>query len=106
MTSKRPDAAAINASPLILLSRIARLDLLLVLERRLVVPTPALLDDAAARRCAGSLRIPYTGTAGLVLLAKRRGLIPAASAVLGELIAAGMYMSPAALADLLRAAGG
>jgi predicted nucleic acid-binding protein len=35
-------AAVIDASPLILLSRIVRLDLLLTLGRRLVVPVPVL----------------------------------------------------------------
>ena len=35
----------------------------------------AMIDDAAARRCAISLNVPTLGTAGLVVLAKRRGLI-------------------------------
>jgi predicted nucleic acid-binding protein len=34
-----------------------------------------MIDDAAARRCAISLNVPTLGTAGLVVLAKRRGLI-------------------------------
>ena len=43
-----PEAAAvIDASPLILLSRISRLDLLLTLRRRLVVPVPVLEEIRA-----------------------------------------------------------
>jgi len=160
-----PDTAAvIDTSPLILLSRISRLDLFLTLRRRLVVPIPvleeirakgdqaptvraveqanfleevpalpipepirrwdlgrgessvlawarehpgtlALLDDMEARRCAESQAIPLLGTAGLVLLAKRRGFIPAASPVLRELVAGGMYLSEQTVAELLRRAG-
>lgn len=33
------------------------------------------VDDRAARRCARVLDIPLLGTAGVVVLAKRRGLI-------------------------------
>ena len=157
-------AAVIDASPLILLSRISRLDLLLTLERRLIVPTSvlqevrakgdqdpavqdvgraryleevpalpipepirrwdlgsgeasvlawamehpgtlALLDDLEGRRCAESQGISLLGTAGLVLLSKRRRLIPAAAPVLRELVAKGMYLSEATLASLLRRAG-
>ena len=157
-------AAVIDTSPLILLARISRLDLLLTLRRRLVVPVPvleeirakgdqdpivreleharyleevpalpiseqtrrwdlgsgessvlawatehpgtlALLDDMEARRCAESLGISLLGTAGLVLLAKRRGSIPAALPVLRELIAGGMYLSELTVAELLRRAG-
>jgi predicted nucleic acid-binding protein len=157
-------AAAIDASPLILLSRVGRLDLLLTLERRLIVPRPvldeiyakgnadpaaksllaapyleaasalqipqailrwglgkgessvlawaaehpgalALLDDLAARRCAQALAVPVLGTAGLVLLAKRRGAISSASAVLNQLREAGMYLSQSILATLKARAG-
>src|SRR5579863_8055162 len=47
-TWSMPEAAAvIDASPLILLSRISRLDLLLTLERRLVVPVSVLEEIRA-----------------------------------------------------------
>jgi predicted nucleic acid-binding protein len=52
-----------------------------------------ILDDLPARRCARVLNIPTQGTLGLVLVAKQRRLIPAVGPVLGELRAAGMYMS-------------
>jgi predicted nucleic acid-binding protein len=160
-----PEAEAVlDASPLILLSRSSHLDLLLSLQRPLVVPFPvfeeirakgsadsavlsveraaflrivptppipdaierwdlgrgessvlalakehpgalALLDDREARRCAESLDIPLLGTAGLVLLAKRRGVVALAAPLLRELIAVGMYLSERTLAELLRRAG-
>ena len=55
--------------------------------------TEAILDDLAARRCAATLGIPVRGTLGLVLTAKRRGLIPAARVVLEQLRQSGMYLS-------------
>ncbi len=36
----------------------------------------AVLDDAAGRRSAEALGIPFIGTGGLLLLAKKEGLIP------------------------------
>jgi predicted nucleic acid-binding protein len=51
------------------------------------------IDDAAARRCAEVLGIPVIGTLGVILLAKRRGTIPHARTVIGELKRHGMYLS-------------
>jgi len=65
----------------------------------------ALLDDMEARRCAESQGIPLLGTAGLVLLAKRRGFIAAALPVLRELVTGGMYLSEPIFTELLRRAG-
>lgn len=55
--------------------------------------TVAVMDDLAGRRCAEALKIPVNGTLGLVLIAKKRGLIPAARPVLETLRNAGMYLS-------------
>ena len=41
-----------------------------------------ILDDGAARRCARSLGLNIKGTLAVVTLAKQRGLIPSAAAVL------------------------
>ena len=65
----------------------------------------ALLDDLEARRCAESLGISVLGTAGLVLLAKRKGTVELAAPLLRELISAGMYFSERTLGELLRRAG-
>jgi len=67
--------------------------------------TTAILDDLAARRCANSLGIPLRGTLGLVLTAKRRGVIPQARPVLEQLRAAGMYLSDSVMNRALKTAG-
>jgi predicted nucleic acid-binding protein len=59
--------------------------------------TEVIVDDLAARRCAMSLNIPVRGTLGLVLIAKQRGVIPAARPVLEKLKLSGMYLSDAVL---------
>jgi predicted nucleic acid-binding protein len=53
----------------------------------------AVLDDLAARRCAQALGLQIIGTLGLVLKAKRAGLIPSASQALDAITAAGLYIS-------------
>ena len=65
----------------------------------------AILDDRLGRRCARSLGIPVRGTVGVVLLAKRRGIIPAARPVVDSLRAAGLFISPAMLGTSLRLVG-
>ena len=54
----------------------------------------AVLDDRAGRRCARALGIPYRGTLGVVLLAKKRGVIPAARPIIEALRRVGLYVSP------------
>jgi len=56
-----------------------------------------LLDDLPARRCAASLNLPFHGTLGIVLLAKRRGNIARARPVLEDLLRKGMYLSRSTL---------
>jgi predicted nucleic acid-binding protein len=140
----------LNASPLIVLARIGREDLLLALAERVVVPRPvaaeiqagpaqdparqvleagrftvvdtsppppellawdlgrgetavlslalaertwtAILDDAAARRCARSFSVPVKGTLAVVLLAKQRELIPSAAGVIQALLTGGFRL--------------
>ena len=67
--------------------------------------TVAVLDDLAGRRCAEALGIPVTGTLGLVLGARKRGMIPAARPVLEELRDNGMYLSSAVLERALALVG-
>jgi predicted nucleic acid-binding protein len=54
----------------------------------------AIVDDLAARRCAKVLGVPLLGTLGLVLKAKRLGMVPAARPAIEKLLIAGMYLSP------------
>lgn len=51
----------------------------------------AVLDDAAARRCAQSLGLAVVGSIGVVLRAKAAGLIPEARPWLLKLREAGMF---------------
>lgn len=65
----------------------------------------AVLDDAAARRCAQSLDIPVVGTLGILLAARRKGWIPAAQPVIEQLISEGLYLSPSLVAEALAEIG-
>ncbi|MFL6198793.1 MAG: DUF3368 domain-containing protein [Thermoanaerobaculia bacterium] len=154
----------VNASPLIFLARIDRLDLLASLAKLLVVPEAVLreieagsdrdrtaeqlkadssilrvddlpvpdrirlwdlgagesqvlahglerpgsevvLDDLAARRCALGLGLPMVGTLGVVILCRRRGLIPAARPVVEALVGAGLRLAPALVDGALARVG-
>lgn len=52
-----------------------------------------LLDDQAGRRTASSLGLSVIGTAGLLLLAKRRGLIPEVMPLLEAIRGNGYWLS-------------
>jgi predicted nucleic acid-binding protein len=62
----------------------------------------AIIDDLNGRRCAMLLNIPLRGTLGMILVAKKRGLIPKARPVIEELIRAGLYLSRQILNEALR----
>ncbi len=53
----------------------------------------AVLDDLDARRCAKALGVPVIGTLGVVLRAKRLGLIDAARPIISALRTVGLYVS-------------
>jgi len=53
----------------------------------------AVIDDREARRCAAALHCRHTGTLGIIVLAKRRGVIPSIREYLGKLKEAGLYLS-------------
>lgn len=65
----------------------------------------AILDDLQARRCADAHQLPVRGTLGLVMIARQRGLIPAARPLLDTLRQAGMYLSDAVLNRALAMVG-
>jgi predicted nucleic acid-binding protein len=56
-------------------------------------PIAAVIDDRTARRGARSLGIRVLGTGGVLLLAKRRGLLPAVTDGLNRLRDAGLWLS-------------
>ncbi len=53
----------------------------------------AIVDDRAARRCAQALGIVTLGTGGVLVLAKRRGLISSVSSRIQLLRDAGLWLS-------------
>ena len=65
----------------------------------------AIIDDLAGRKCAASLHIPVRGTLGIVLAAKKRGIIPQARPVLENLIRSGLYLSKPILNEALKRVG-
>jgi predicted nucleic acid-binding protein len=64
-----------------------------------------LLDDAAARAEARARNIAITGTAGVLLVARQRKLIPAVRPPLEKLFAAGFRMSPGVISAILEESG-
>lgn len=67
--------------------------------------TLIILDDDAARRYAASAQLPFTGTLGVLLAAKAKGLIPAVKKPLDALIAYGIRISPVVYQSALTKAG-
>ncbi|KKD37955.1 MAG: DUF3368 domain-containing protein [Limnoraphis robusta] len=65
----------------------------------------AIIDDAAARRVARTLEIPVLGTVGILLLAKKRGLIPSVTIPIQALRDAGLWLADEFVQSLLRQTG-
>ncbi len=65
----------------------------------------ALIDDRAARRCAETLGIKTLGTGGILILAKKRGLIETVSVELKKLQDAGLWLSDEIADVILKQAG-
>lgn len=64
-----------------------------------------LMDDFAARAEALACGVVVTGTAGVLLTARQRNLIPAVRPPLEKLFAAGFRMSPGVIDTILKEAG-
>lgn len=65
----------------------------------------AMVDDAGARRCARTCGIPSLGTGGVLILAKRRGLIASVAESLTALRNAGLWLSDELVTLLKQQAG-
>jgi predicted nucleic acid-binding protein len=65
----------------------------------------AMVDDAAARRCARTLGISTLGTGGALVLAKRRRLIPSISPAIQALRDSGLWLSEEVVNLLKQQAG-
>lgn len=76
--------------------------LMLALESREAI---VVLDDALARRVAETFGLRLTGTLGLLLDAKRAGLIPAVGPLLHQLQALRFRVAPHTRAAVLKLAG-
>jgi predicted nucleic acid-binding protein len=68
-------------------------------------PARAIIDDYAARKLATVLSVQVTGTLGLALLAKQRGLVPLARPLVEEFARAGLYLSESFVQRALRFVG-
>ncbi len=66
---------------------------------------PVILDDKKARAVARRAGLSVIGTLGVLLLAKRQGILPRIEPVLGALREAQFHMSPALYGEALRLAG-
>lgn len=65
---------------------------------------PVVLDDLRARRVAEEIGLAVTGSAGVLVQAKRMGLIPAVEPILTELRTVGLYLNEATIKRLLQLA--
>jgi len=63
------------------------------------------LDDLPARNLAQRLNIPFIGTLGILLAAKRRGLIPAIRELIDTLRRGGFRVANELYENVLRSAG-
>lgn len=52
-----------------------------------------ILDDFAARSCARDLKIPFVGTGGLLILAKKKKLVSSVSEALEKVQTEGLWLS-------------
>ncbi|WP_457652781.1 DUF3368 domain-containing protein [Rhodocaloribacter sp.] len=64
-----------------------------------------IVDDRAARNCAASLGIPVRGTLGVLLPAKKSGLLERIEPVVQKVVAVGLHVHPRLRDEVLRLAG-
>lgn len=62
----------------------------------------AVIDDRMARRCASSLHCKYIGTVGILVLAKRRGIISSLGGNIAKLRDSGLWLSESFVAEIMR----
>ncbi len=74
----------------------------LALEKSL---SKVILDDFAARKCAKDLKVPFIGTGGLLILAKRENLISSVTDALKEVQKNGLWLSDSIIELIKQKAG-
>jgi predicted nucleic acid-binding protein len=65
----------------------------------------AVFDDREARRCAASLGCRHTGTVGIIVLARKRGIIKSVRESLIKLQNAGLWLSESFIKEVCRTVG-
>lgn len=60
----------------------------------------AILDDKEARRCAKTMGCPFTGSLGVIVLAKRRGIIQDVRTPMLALRAAGLWVTDGLIEEM------
>jgi predicted nucleic acid-binding protein len=75
------------------------------LELKFCSKCTAIVDDRAVRRCSNSLSMITMGTGGLLILAKRRGLISSISPGIQALRDAGLWLSDS-IVNILKSQAG
>jgi predicted nucleic acid-binding protein len=68
--------------------------------------TGAILDDLQARRCANIFNIPIKGTLGVILWAKKEGIIDKVKPHFDNLLKEGIRIDPELMNTLLKSVGG
>jgi predicted nucleic acid-binding protein len=68
-------------------------------------PAIAVLDDAAARTCAKAIGMPVIGSLGVILRAKKHGLLPSAADAMKLLCDAGLYLDNETVRSALQHVG-
>lgn len=64
-----------------------------------------IIDELRGRRYARRLGLPLTGTMGLLLLGKERGLLPAVAPLIQTLLESGLHLHPDLISRVLELAG-
>jgi len=76
-----------------------------VIALALELGATAVVDDRSARRCARAVGATVIGTLGVILRAKRRGLIDAAAPIIRSVLDAGLFYEDQAVRRLLEDVG-
>ncbi|MBR0464822.1 MAG: DUF3368 domain-containing protein [Clostridia bacterium] len=95
----------VNSTPLIALAKVNKLELLKELYGHIIIPeavyrevtekedVAVIIDDGAARKTAEYLDLPLTGTLGVMIRAKQRGLLDAVMPLIQQMEQNGIFFS-------------
>ncbi|HMO57874.1 MAG TPA: DUF3368 domain-containing protein [Roseiflexaceae bacterium] len=64
-----------------------------------------IIDEYKGRRYAQRLGLPFTGTLGVLLTAKQKGLVPALAPLMNQLVKEGLFLAPKLVEKVLELAG-